>query len=413
MAVNTIASFLSERTPRPLVLSRQAGLDPKALYIGRGQNAFEVVVVNAMGQPSGGALQAAWKARRGGRASPVLLVALYGDETALCGPAGDDPPVRLGVGRGQAERLCRAALDQPDRHAALAFLAQALPSLDTPVPGLRNEGLFALHALTVDAPRRQEWTAASAKVKKIAVRKGQDLLNGLGFKVEHLDNLTLLLRGGERRAALAVLLDPAEIPEAGTLRFNNLSPVSYALAKAVAENLPWVIVLHGDRLRLYPSTGDIGVGKRGRTETYVEVQTSLLADEHLPYLWLLFSAEGLDTKGAVVELLDASKRFAGGLAVELRERIYKEVIPRLARAIADARKLKNPSAEELDLTYRMALTVLFRLLFIAYAEDRDLLPYRTNNAYRRRSLKQKAQELAEAKAKRPAARGRYCALGRS
>ena len=328
-------------------------------------------------------------------------------------PADDDPPVRLGVGRGQAERLCRAALDQPDRHAALAFLAQALPSLDTPVPGLRNEGLFALHALTVDAPRRQEWTAASAKVKKIAVRKGQDLLNGLGFKVERLDNLTLLLRGGERRAALAVLLDPAEIPEAGTLRFNNLSPVSYALAKAVAENLPWVIVLHGDRLRLYPSTGDIGVGKRGRTETYVEVQTSLLADEHLPYLWLLFSAEGLDTKGAVVELLDASKRFAGGLAVELRERIYKEVIPRLARAIADARKLKNPSAEELDLTYRMALTVLFRLLFIAYAEDRDLLPYRTNNAYRRRSLKQKAQELAEAKAKRPAARGRYCALGRS
>ena len=173
MAVNTIASFFSERTPRPLVLSRQAGLDPKALYIGRGQNAFEVVVVNAMGQPSGGALQAAWKARRGGRASPVLLVALYGDETALCGPAGSSPPVRLDVGRGQAERLCRAALDQPDRHAALAFLAQALPSLDTPVPGLRNEGLFALHALTVDAPRRQEWTAASAKVKKIAARKGR------------------------------------------------------------------------------------------------------------------------------------------------------------------------------------------------------------------------------------------------
>jgi hypothetical protein len=42
-------------------------------------------------------------------------------------------------------------MEQPDRHAALAFLAHALPSLDTPVPGLRNEGLFALHALTVDA----------------------------------------------------------------------------------------------------------------------------------------------------------------------------------------------------------------------------------------------------------------------
>ena len=47
----------------------------------------------------------------------------------------------------------------------------------------------------------------------------------------------------------------------------------------------------------------------------------------------------------------------------------------------------------------MALTVLFRLLFIAYAEDRDLLPYRSNDAYRRRSLKQKAQELADCVAK--------------
>ena len=42
---------------------------------------------------------------------------------------------------------------------------------------------------------------------------------------------------------------------------------------------------------------------------------------------------------------------------------------------------------------------LFRLLFIAYAEDRDLLPYRLNEAYRRRSLKQKAQELTKCVAK--------------
>ena len=46
------------------------------------------------------------------------------------------------------------------------------------------------------------------------------------------------------------------------------------------------------------------------------------------------------------------------------------------------------------------------MLFIAYAEDRDLLPYRYNDAYRRRSLKQKAQELAAAEAnKTPIAEG--------
>jgi hypothetical protein len=398
--------FLPERVPRPLTLPRQAGLEPKALFLGQGQNALEVAVVAAAAKPaavglqptglSRGALQAAWKARRGGRASPVLLVALNGSEAALCGPAGEDPPVRFGLSRGQAERLCRAALDQPDRHAALAFLAHALPSLETDVPGLCNEGLFAFHALRVDAQRRPEWHAAAAKARNVAARRERDLLAGLGYRVERLDNLTFLLRGGERRAALAILLDPAEIPEAGTARFNNLSPVSYALWKADAENLPWVVVLHGDRLRLYPTAG-VGVGRRGRAETYVEVQTSLLADEHLAYLWLLFSAEALDPKGSVADLLDASARFAGDLAVRLRERIYKEVVPRLAAAVAAARGLTAPTVEELDLTYRTALTVLFRLLFVAYAEDRDLLPYRTNEPYRVRSLKRKAQELAEAR----------------
>lgn len=391
------APFLAERTPRPLTLPRQAGVEPKALYLGQGQNALEVAVLHVVAQPAAGALQAAWKARRGGRASPLLLVSLSPTDAALCGPSGEDPPVRFGVDPGQAERLARAALDQPDRHAALAFLSQALPSLDTPVPGLRNEGLFALHALTTDAQRRPEWTAASTKVRSIAARKGQDLLGALGFKVERLDNLTLLLRGGARRAALAILLDPAELPEAGTARFNNLSPVSYALNKADAEGLPWVMVLHGDRLRLYPTSIDVGVGRRGRTETYVELQTSVLADQHLAYLWLLFSADALDPNGVVADLLDSSKRFAGDLAVRLRERIYQDVVPRLAKAIAAARKLRTPTADDLDLTYRMALTVLFRLLFIAYAEDRDLLPYATNEAYKHRSLKQKAVELAEAR----------------
>jgi hypothetical protein len=196
------------------------------------------------------------------------------------------------------------------------------------------------------------------------------------------------------------LLDPFEIAEAGTARFNNLSPVSYALAKADAEGLPWVVVLHGDRLRLYPTAVGVGVGRRGRTETYVEIQTSLLADEHLAYLWLLFSAEALDPKGIVAELLDASTRFAGDLAVRLRERIYNEVLPQLATAVAEARGQVAPTVEDLDLTYRMGLTVLFRLLFIAYAEDRDLLPYKTSELYRARSLKRKAQELAEARRNR-------------
>ena len=48
--------------------------------------------------------------------------------------------------------------------------------------------------------------------------------------------------------------------------------------------------------------------------------------------------------------------------------------------------------------YEQALTILFRLLFVAYAEDKDLLPYRTNGAYRDHALKTMARELAERRA---------------
>jgi hypothetical protein len=113
---------------------------------------------------------------------------------------------------------------------------------------------------------------------------------------------------------------------------------------------------------------------------------------------LVFSADALKPGGTLEEMLESSKRFAADLAVRLRERIYDRVVPGLATGIASARGLKVFTAEDLRLTYSMALTVMFRLLFIAYAEDRDFLPFSTNDAYKYRALKTKARELASSPA---------------
>ena len=83
-------------------------------------------------------------------------------------------------------RLCATALRQPDRHAALTFLAQSLPSLDTPVPGIRNEGLFALHELTSDVSQRPGWQDYVARAHGIVGAEGQQLLTKLGYSVERL-----------------------------------------------------------------------------------------------------------------------------------------------------------------------------------------------------------------------------------
>ena len=193
-----------------------------------------------------------------------------------------------------------------------------------------------------------------------------------------------------------MVLRDDESPEAGANRFNNLSPISYALAKADDENLPWVVVTQGNRLRLYSTALDAGVGRRSRTETYVECQPSLLADDDLAYLGLYTPRR----RSLPTGVLRRSSRTPAGLrgiwrsgcATASTRRSFR----RLPRGSADARDIdRRASKLVLDTTYEMALTVLFRLLFIAYAEDRDLLPFRFNDADRNRSLKRKAQELAK------------------
>ena len=376
--------FLSDLMKRTWTPKSGHGLRPAGLFIGEGVSGIEVAVAHASPIPASGVIGDIWKHRRSGRAAPVLLVLLSADETVLCGPSGEQPPVYREIDRGQVERMCQEVLAQPNRHAALRYLAQALPSLETPIPGLANEGLLAINELQRGTPLRSDWSDAGVQARRVAGRRDRNLLTALGYRIEGIDNLTSLLRNQESRVALAVLLKESESPEAGTTRFNNLSPVSYALAKADTENLPWVIMVQGSRLRLYSKAVDAGVGRRGRTETYVECQPALLSDEHLPYLWLLFSADALASGGSLDDVLESSQRFAGELARRLRERIYEDVMPELAQGLAAARVTARPG--DLGQTYEMALTVLFRLLFVAYAEDRDLLPYKLNDVYRRRSL---------------------------
>jgi hypothetical protein len=86
----------------------------------------------------------------------------------------------------------------------------------------------------------------------------------------------LVARG--TRTAVAVLLTRGESADVASDRFSSLSPVSYALHQADQQRVPYVIVTEGPTLRLYPVETDVGVGRRGRTETFVEVHLDLLPD---------------------------------------------------------------------------------------------------------------------------------------
>ncbi len=134
-------------------------------------------------------------------------------------------------------------------------------------------------------------------------------------------------------------------------------------------------------------------------------------NEAFRYFWLLFRAEAFRPRPATVEgeprelsfldrLLRESAEYARRLGDRLKERVFLEVFPELARGfIAHIRHVEGAvelSAERLDEVFRGTLTLLYRLLFLLYAESRDLLPAREVRGYREKSLGQLRREVAEA-----------------
>ncbi|WP_420608748.1 hypothetical protein [Candidatus Poriferisodalis sp.] len=376
------------------------------LFVQPGRNGLEVAVATATRKPTVADLRAAWAARRNKRAAPVLLIVFYpspeasgGECVALCGPTGDHPVPHLDVEVSQAERLADVALSEPNHHAATRLLMAALPELDSPFPGLHNSGLLATQELTAGVPLRPDWASARGDAAPLLDKRGRRLIEGLGYKIATLATNASLLTIAGRREAIAVFCDDSEPFEAPSDRFDGMSPVSRALALADRENVDWVVLTRASEIRLYSARPGVGVGRKGRAETYVELNLSLLAAAQAGYLHLLFSATAIARGGSLHEILDDSERFAADLAVRLRERVYHETVPTLAQAVATRLGDNSPaggiSETVLDNAYEQVMVILFRLLFVAYAEDKDLLPYRSNGRYADHSLSRMAQRLAD------------------
>jgi hypothetical protein len=286
--------FLARFARRGYSLPDSHGFHPAGLALGEGGSyALEVAIATCAGRPAAADLRAAWKARVNGRPTPVLLVAIYDGKAAICGPAGEHPLCLTDLDLAHAERMCAAAQEEPDYHAALRFLHAALPAIGSPLPGIRNEGFFASHYLAADVPGRQDWAAAGAQGRGLTWLRDKPLLEALGFRLEALPGPVSVLRAAETRVALALLLQRGEEPDTSSQRFSGLSPISYALAAAEREGVEYVLACAGPALRLYPVRPGTGVAQRGRAETFFEIRMDLLPEAGAGYLWLVFSAAAL------------------------------------------------------------------------------------------------------------------------
>ena len=388
--------MLSHLEPRDIAVGSRAA----KLFLGNGPLALEVVEVRCRDRPRVTELRSLFRERVARRATPVLIVAPWGRaRAAVCGPTEHHPIEHRDLPMEQVAAVCRKALEAEGRHTAIRLLHQLLPQLDTPIPGLRNGGLFAMQELEHGVPGRADWHLAVKEGRALRGLRGRALIQGLRFTTEELPGPAMLLLAGDRKTAVAVLLDRPEEIDSASARFDGVSPVSYALAQADRENLDYVVVAAGATLRLYPAKPGVGTGRRGRSETFVEVNLDLLLEEASGYLWLLLSAPALINGGSVADILARSEDYAADLGSRLRERVYREVVPSLSRAAVSAMAPESPTLDDLREAYQVALRILYRLLFVAYAEDRDLLPLHTSRSYREHSLKRIAQRLGEARRK--------------
>ncbi len=373
----------------------------KDIYVGGGDHDLALHVVTAeykgSSEPTAAQLKNLHKLRTDNRMAPVVLVVEVDPQHCVVfGYNADWAPTRK-IEYSTIARILQAALDEPNPIAARERINTLRDALDTTaLPGIKNSGLFANHELATGVPTRPDFDKSCKRSVPLLSLTGTPLLNGLGYTHTSAGNNAYLLRGtGKDNLAVAVMLQDDEMFDAPTKRLDGL-PVAKGLAVAEEHGVSWIILLRRTKIRLYPAQLGLGVGRKGLTETYVEIDLPQLTNANAGYLSLIFSADALADGGSAYEIMESSRQYAVGLGERLREKVYEEIIPLLSVAVAKAVKGRKQSftPEMLTRAYDLTLRIFFRILFQVYAEDRKLLPLGENPSFDKLALKSLARKLA-------------------
>jgi hypothetical protein len=137
-----------------------------------------------------------WNARLAGRATPLLVVVLSGERAAICWPGGDSPPAFLDLDVGRVERICRAALAEPNRNAALRFLATVIPEADGPFQDFATRAYLRPMSYRKGCRVPFIGPAGLRKGRRSLGLRGDMLLEGMGYTIEAAPGPVSVLRAG-------------------------------------------------------------------------------------------------------------------------------------------------------------------------------------------------------------------------
>ncbi|MBL7209220.1 MAG: Eco57I restriction-modification methylase domain-containing protein [Dehalococcoidia bacterium] len=178
--------------------------------------------------------------------------------------------------------------------------------------------------------------------------------------------------------------------------FTNRNPSFQIAGYLTGTKQNWGILTNGRLWRLYSAKSNLPLGN------YYQVDLVQLLEEApvetLKYFYVFFRKQGLlqiDGKSFLDRVLEGSDEYTVELEGDIKERAY-DVVERLCRGFAADFTHEQLTDATLKSIYDNSLTLLYRLLFVFYAEARELLPLTSNASYRENySLRRLAHDIDE------------------
>ena len=240
-----------------------------------------------------------------------------------------------------------------------AFLDAELSSENADVDRVRR----AFQRLRLDAAQ----LGPASPVRAVMERAAAPLGAVLGFDPpscgEAGDRLiAATLRGGQRPVALLV-----------AVWGDAFEPLwRFAVLEAQQRAAGWCLLFDGMRLRIVDAT-------RVYARRYLEFDLDLTADEPRTFaaLWRVCRASALGARATDPQSLDAlvaaSDRHAAGVCRSLRDGVLV-ASTELLRALVGRRMGARDGAAQVEHAFEQALTIVYRMLFLLFAEARALVP---------------------------------------
>ncbi|MFD3005204.1 Eco57I restriction-modification methylase domain-containing protein [Thermus tengchongensis] len=185
--------------------------------------------------------------------------------------------------------------------------------------------------------------------------------------------------------------------DARDLAPNPVTPSFQLSGYLQSTGLEWGILTNGREWRLYWGRA---VDRQNRYFA-VDLVQALEDPEAFRFFWLFFRREAFleGPQGSFLKrVLEASEQYGLRVGERLKEVVFEEVFPLLAEGFLRYHtEVRREAVDEAVLreTYRATMVLLYRLLFLLYAEDRNLLPVHDVLGYRALSLTQLRREVAE------------------